>query len=258
MYGDAWWDARIMRVTEGPDETFRYQVYYTADSSRQSGVDEQLIRPRQGGGIGGRKKPTGGKRNVAVPADAADPGSLALSLGFGADWKATSQGNKRWILVAPTGEKFKSKKAAMEFMLGSAASTGFATAAAATAVVETVPALETDPPWRTSGHEYLGRQVHRIAHHKVSSRRTVIVEQPGTVVGWIAEDDVNKKGRPGFISDKTGKPAKIFHVQYEVDKHTAHSDFQLTTQDLEEHELLDIILPPGEKYEPPRKDALYG
>lgn len=81
MYGDAWWDARIMRVTAGPDETFRYQVYYIADSSRQSGVDERLIRPRQGGANGGKKSTTAMK--AIVPVDGADPSSLAISLGFG-------------------------------------------------------------------------------------------------------------------------------------------------------------------------------
>jgi hypothetical protein len=174
----------------------------------------------------------------------------------GADWKATSQGKNRWVIVAPTGEKFKSRKAAMEFMLGSTVTTG--SAVPATVAIEKVPAVEGDPPWRTIGHEYLGRQVLRVANHRVSSRRTVSIEQPGTVVGWISEDDVDKKGSPGFVSEKTGRPAKLFHVKYEVDKHTAHADFQLEMQDLEEYELLDIILPPGEKYVPPRKDALYG
>jgi hypothetical protein len=236
LYGDAWWDARIMRVNEGPDETFRYQVYYAADSSRQSGVDEQLIRPRQGGAASGTRH---------IPADS-NPESLALSLGFGADWKATSQGKNRWKIVAPTGETFKSKKAAMEFMLGSVAR------------IEKEPLLEGDPPWRTSGHELLGRQVVRSASHPVSSRRTVNIEQLGVVVGWISENDVDKKGKPGFISGRTGQPAKLFHVKYEVESHSAYAEFQLVEEDLEEYEILDIILPPGETYVPPKKDALYG
>lgn len=145
----------------------------------------------------------------------------------------------------------------MEFLLGSAA-TSNGSAVASLAVVEKTPALEGDPPWRTIGHEYLGRQVHRVAIHQVSSRRTVNIEQPGTVVGWISEVDVDKKGKPGFVSEKTGKPANLFHVKYEVDRYTAHADFQLEQQVLEESELLDIMLPPGERYVSPRKDALYG
>ena len=84
---------------------------------------------------------------------------------------------------------------------------------------------EGDPPWRTSGHEYLSRRIQWTIPLEeagaVASRLCV-----GTVVAWIADTDVDSEGNPGFTCSKTGKPAKLFHAIFE--------EFE---QDLEEWEL---------------------
>lgn len=235
LYDGAWWDAKILRVKEAPNESFRYQVHYTADSSRQSGVDEQLIRPRQD------------EATKASPTVDSDPGTMALALGFGEGWQATGQGKNRWKLVAPTGETFRSKKTAMAFMLGE--------------IAEPVDPAKEEPlgggsPWRNTDNEYLGRKVLRVASHQVTARRIVDVEQLGTVVGWISEKDVGKNGKPEHVS-KSGEPSKLFRVQFELDRHSRYAELQVTDQDYEEDELKSILLPPGETHVP-KKDALYG
>ena len=62
----------------------------------------------------------------------------------------------------------------------------------------------------------------------------------GTVAGWISYKDVDKDGEAGFESERTGKPADLFHVIFD-DSST------LDYQDLEEYEitecLADKILP---------------
>lgn len=74
---------------------------------------------------------------------------------------------------------------------------------------------EGDPPWRIIGHDFLSR--------KIKWNRKI-----GTVVGWIAETDVDSEGNPGFVCSKTGDPANLFHVAFD--------DF---TQDFEEWELVE-------------------
>jgi len=91
-------------------------VHYPADGSKQSGVEEGLIR-----------------RRPEVP----DPKKVAATLGFGDGWEAYRIGNDRWKIVAPDGEKFSGKKRAMEYYEQKLAEVG-------------------DPPWRTTGSDYLG------------------------------------------------------------------------------------------------------
>jgi len=76
-----------------------------------------------------------------------------------------------------------------------------------------------DPPWRPSGHIFIGQTV-----KVVDDERS---EQLGTIVGWIADTDVDKDGNPGFVSEQTGKPACLFNVEFGDG----------TSQDFEEEEL---------------------
>jgi hypothetical protein len=214
FYGDTWWNAKILRRKEYPGQ-FKYQVFYPSDASKQSGVEEALIRHR----------PT-----------EVDPEVTASALGFGEGWKAYSVGNNKWKIVSRAGETYKTKKAALEAFQAE-------TKAAAD---------EGDPPWRTVDNEYLGRRVKWITQHKASARRTVSLEQIGTVTGWISETDVDKEGQPGFVAEQTGKPARLYHVKFYEDPHHAYSSHFLSEQDLEEWELKASLIPEDER-EPPKK-----
>lgn len=103
---------------------------------------------------------------------------------------------------------------------------------------------EGDPPWRTTDHEYLGRLVRWTQEHAVSARRKINVEQIGRVTGWISETDVDQAGEPGFVSEKTGQPAKLFHVIFE-DEPSLHpyGSYLVDFQDLEEFELEQCLIP---------------
>lgn len=215
LYDGDWWDAKILRRKEYPG-MFKYQVFYPVDTSKQGGVEEHLIRH--------------------MPTDM-DPEVRAINLGFGEGWKAYAMGHSRWRIVSPDGETYKTKKAALE---------------AYQAFLEAAED-EGDPPWRTTGHEFLGRQVKWVTHYQVSSRRTVDLEQVGTITGWISETDVDKDNQPGFISEQTGKPAALFHVKFEQDKNHPYAAQLLTDQDLEEYEVTATLLP--EATEPPAKKA---
>jgi hypothetical protein len=68
----------------------------------------------------------------------------------------------------------------------------------------------------------------------------------GTVVGWISESDVDKAGEPGFVSERTGKPACLYHVKFPEDTHHQYASLLVQTQDLEEYELLECLIPEDE------------
>ena len=79
-----------------------------------------------------------------------------------------------------------------------------------------------DPPWRITGHEFIGKKID-------------VDSNIGLIVGWIAETDVDKNGQPGYVSESDGKPAALFHVQFETNS-------VLETQDFEEFEGLNYLL----------------
>lgn len=219
LYEGKWWDATVQRRVEKPDG-YKYTVHYQIDNAKQAGVDESFIRLR--------------------PA-AQDPKKIAVTLGFGEDsgWEATSTGHNRWRIVAPDGTVFTSKNKALEAYRQMAANDDD----------------RGDPPWRTSGHEYLGRRVLWKIEHKASARRTVKIEQVGTVTGWISETDVDSAGLPGFVSDRTGKPACLFHVDFDDDPNHPYASHLVAAQDLEEYELLECIMEEEETTASPKKKA---
>lgn len=221
LYEDEWWDAKILRRREHAEAGFRYQVQYIADHSKQSGVEEDLIRPVK-----------------------ADTDALAAAASIGlveGGWKAYVDGHHKWKIEAPDGTVYRSKKAALE-----------AYAQLYKLPQEEELVEEGDPPWRTTGHDYLGRHVEFVQHHQVSARRSVRVEQIGTVTGWISESDVDKAGEPGFVSEKTGAPAALFHVVFPDEPNHPYSSMLVQSQDLEEYELLECLLN-EEEYRPPKK-----
>jgi hypothetical protein len=140
QYNEEWWEATILRRTSQA-HGFKYQVHYS-DRTKQSGVDEQLIRNRPS------------EKNSRV---------TAAEIGLGEGWTASVAGNNRWKITSPEGETYFSKKSALEaYQLVSAQD------------------MTGDPPWRTADNEYVGRKVYWTSVHKVSARRSVTVEQVGT------------------------------------------------------------------------------
>ena len=203
-YEGKWYAGTILKRRKKADE-FLYTVHYTEDDSTQSDVEEVDIKPGE------------------------DPSMLAAELGFPNDWKAARKG-ARFVFTAPTGERFTTKKAALKFLKEQC---------------QTQPAAEEDegdPPWRTEGHEFLGRRISYTSTHKVSGTRRIKVEQEGTIVGYIDEKDLDSQGNPGFISESSGKPANLFHVVFKDDPHHPYAQHLLTSQDLEEFEVLECLL----------------
>lgn len=80
-----------------------------------------------------------------------------------------------------------------------------------------------DPPWRITGHEFIGKKI------------VVDSDIDGLIVGWIAETDMDKHGQPGYVSETDGKPAALFHVQFD-------NNGTVETQDFEEYEILNFLL----------------
>lgn len=194
---------------------------YHEDGATQDEVAEEDIRPGE------------------------DPSTLAVELGFTADWKASRKGS-RYILVSPTGERFTTKKAAMKFFNQ-----------------EQAPPLEEDqdvgdPPWRTEGHDWIGRRVKWTSFHKVSGSRQVKVDQIGTIEGYIDRADVDKQGSPGFVSEATGEPADLFHVVFPEDKHHPYPSHCLSAQDLEEPEVEKSLLEESAAAKRKRMETLKG
>ena len=92
--------------------------------------------------------------------------------------------------------------------------------------------------------------------HKKSATRTVKIEQIGTVKGWIAETDVDKNGEPGFISERSGKPANLFEVVFDEERSHPYFTLLLERQDMEQYEVEAGLVPLDEKQEeegPPNK-----
>jgi hypothetical protein len=154
-YEGKWWEAQITKRKKKDDEFF-YGVFYVGENSTQDDIAETNIRPSE------------------------DPAELAVSLGFTNDWKASRKG-ARYTLTSPTGKQFTSKKAAMKVfheLQGKGKAAGDDDVG--------------DPPWRTEGHELLGKQILWSFEHKASATRRIHIDQLGTVVGYIDAKDKDK------------------------------------------------------------------
>ena len=150
---------------------------------------------------------------------------FAASLGFPEGWKASANGT-RYTIKSPDGWTFKSKKAAIKHM-------------------ETLMVAEDDdPPWRLTGHELIGQEVVLSQTHKVSGKRSVTVEQTGTVAGWIADTDTDRNGEPGYVCEATGKPANLFHVTFKDQPGHPHAKYLIDFQDMEEDEVRSLLTTP--------------
>ena len=82
-----------------------------------------------------------------------------------------------------------------------------------------------DPPFRRSGHPFIGRRVRYFLPHDAE------VGIDGAVTGYLSPRDVDSGGRPAFLCSRTSRPAALFHVDF--DKANPH----LRSVDLEKWEL---------------------
>lgn len=141
----------------------------------------------------------------------------AKEMGLPRGWAVVKEGDFSSIMKDPEGKKYKTQKAA--FAAAEAMETSQASSASGRKrKAEEVVVDEGDPPWRTSGHDYLLRQIQWSG-------------ATGIVTGWISETDVDSNGEPGFVCSETGKPARLFHAVFD--------EFE---QDFEEFELEECLL----------------
>lgn len=241
-----------------------YTVLYTKENTYQNNVTEDEMRLRRrvkraaaapmSGKKSNKKRPAGDVASAAFDTSEADPEDLELAreIGLPDGWTARVKKNSNYTIYSPSGSnRFTSKKAAFAFLGDEAppakkkARTAGRSRKAAKVVnkdlmeeeeeegvVEEADDIEEgDPPWRLEGHEFLQR--------RVRFEREGGTGQFGTIIGWIADTDVDKEGEPGFISDMTGKPACLFHVKFDEEELAEGGEDHVASQDLEEYEFVD-------------------
>lgn len=232
-YEDKWWAATITkRPKKKNDDEFYYSVIYHGDDATQDEIAEEDIRPGE------------------------DPSELAVAMGFDADWSASRKGS-RFVITAPCGTVFPSKKAAWKHFR-----------ALANAKVGTAPSTKKrkagepedagDPPWRRVGNDLIGRKITWTFQYKASARRQITIEQVGLITGYIDESDTDKDGNPGYVSETTNKPANLFHIVFDDNPGHPYAQYLLQNTDLEAFEIVDNLLPPEEapKAKPPRNSSV--
>lgn len=79
---------------------------------------------------------------------------------------------------------------------------------------------EGDPPWRREGHPLLGRLVDH-SFRSDSGRR---VTQRGIITGWLDNSDVDSSGQPAYVNEKSKKPEKLFHIDFDETSEIAFID----------------------------------
>ena len=53
-----------------------------------------------------------------------------------------------------------------------------------------------------------------------------------------------QEGNPGYVSEKSGKPANLFHVVFDDNPGHPYAQYLLHETDLDEYEIVDNLLPP--------------
>jgi hypothetical protein len=157
---------------------------------------------------------------------------LAAEMGLPEGWAASVKPKSRFVFISPDGKKrFTSKRAVFSFLgeeIPVKKRKHDEENASVDDVVEKDDQIEgDDPPWRTDGHDYLQRRV------KYETPEGEFFH--GTVTGWISADDKDSAGNPGFVSERDGKPAPLFHVTFDLNS-------TIASQDLEEFELLSCLV----------------
>ncbi|KAL7468361.1 hypothetical protein ACHAXS_008589 [Conticribra weissflogii] len=205
-----WYEATITKRIEYEDD-IRYTVHYHEDDAIQSNVREALIRATEKT----KKKKKSTKKTKTTP-------KKKQIVDDEMEVAATPTQKKRG---RPSGNKAKKQITKKSKIADEEEEIPIAYFAAA----KVNPDLdEGDPPWRSTGHRYLSRQVRWTppAGGLLEPKPSV-----GTIVGWISAEDLDSEGNPGFLSSVSGEPANLFHAVFE--------DF---VQDFEEFELEECLL----------------
>ena len=217
-----WYNATIQKRTERKDG-YRYTVFYPEDNTTQTQVKESSIKFMD------------------------NPVQVAEQMGLDGGWEAKLSG-KKWKFTSPDGKNFTSKVAAMKHYKKlakgeSSKASGKKSKGSTTGNAKDEPDLtEGDPPWRTTGHDYLGRRVKITTKHQKSATRTVSIDQEGTVVGWIADTDVDTNGEPGFVSERSHKPANLFHCVFDDEPGHPYLTLLVERKDMEEYEVEEALI----------------
>uniref|UniRef100_A0A7S2P0S4 Uncharacterized protein n=2 Tax=Leptocylindrus danicus TaxID=163516 RepID=A0A7S2P0S4_9STRA len=92
---------------------------------------------------------------------------------------------------------------------------------------------EDDPPWRREGHPFIGRLVNH--SYRCAVRRRVTLT--GIVTGWLDDTDVDSKGNPAYVSERSKEPAKLFHIDFDETS-------DITGIDMDESEVIEQLVHP--------------
>lgn len=249
----AWYKAKITKVVQYKDDV-RYSVRYIQDRSTQSNICIDVIRLIEGSATSKKSKqvtvaqkgtPAAEEKNAKRKGKVKDTTSeskktsreefipslealeIASSLGFPEGWSASVKSGSRYTIISPDGSKrFQSKKAAYEY-LGLPIPSSDKLHIGKGYEKTNDDDQDDDPPWRTSGSDYLGRRI----CYEFKKGKTAT----GSVTGWISATDVDSNGDPGYTSERTGKSAALYHVTF--DQSSA-----IDSQDMEEFELLESLV----------------
>lgn len=179
---------------------------------------------------------------------------LAKEMGLPENWLAHRNYNYVFDIRNPQGERFVSKKAAFDSLnqvsLDEPSDSKDMQEESKLTAVQ-VNSLEVyddddddegDPPFRKTGHIYLGRKV-KYTHYPEGEGGIEVV-QSGIIQGWLDKSDVDSNGDPAFISELTGEPGILFHVVFPVDVVAAKevpTDFLLEYIDIELWEVEELF-----------------
>ena len=142
---------------------------------------------------------------------------IAKNLGLPSGWKAKHQ----YSMISPDGTTYSSLKRALQTVQPKSAKKPKRDVQQPKAssrklnndfTIVSGHEEDGDPPFRRTGHELLGRRI------KYKS-------QIGKVTGWIKESDVDSTGASAYMSNKTSKPGRLFHVNFKKGD-TLFADFE--------------------------------
>lgn len=275
LYDDdnEWYDADIVKRKDSNREGFKYTVYYPFDDTTQDSVLEEDIREPLAIATSIENDPYQAAIDLGFPCNVE---WQAIKNVKAKKWKFIAPNGKIFTTKKAAltfanktnkamsakkskgGSKSKNKKTIQR---GRSKKTKGITKSKNTEEEYIIPEEETekvttarkmsiyeenlyqgDPPWRTSGHEYIGRRIIWNTIIQKSVTRKVSVEQQGIVRGWISKTDTDSNGESAFVSEQTNEPANLFYVIFDEAPNHPYSPSLLATQDLEEFEVAEAIV----------------
>jgi len=265
---EMWYGATIMKCVMYQDD-IRYTVLYIADGATQTNVAEELIRkaekpkpkkrkksitPSKDAVASSKKKPKKEKSKASAQEEEDGDEHEKEQKKSEKEQKKSKTVNTITSYLSPSNDKLKIHRG--RSAPKSSGSDGTSEITLDGDVKGELPMQKThpigeegghdseDPPWRTTNHKYLHRQIRY--PQQLATGETIY--QIGTVVGYIAKTDKDSEGNPGFISEITGSPAALFHVVFGAEYEPTTGGVSpskvtlLQSQDLEEYELQDCLM----------------